>query len=518
MADLGKENAQWERLLEREVALMMLAPLRYLREVESRLRETRTQVQVIGNVDANIDTAGVTLAGADPGVNCTAKGIFYVRITGAGPYTVTLYKATGGGGGDAVAAGTGAADSLVTLSASNSSGVTGTWDLPASVTTTITDTLQLRAFVDFPALLSTVFDESIDDDVDSRRILLDAYRQAADQVRRARQLILNGAALALLGDSRNLEGRGNAFASSNERTLAADSADTSDQSGNVYRIRSGLISVLDQAMADETTGSTQYVLRRVVSAAAAVAGSNNQGLGAIASHTPQEKCPAGVLTLSCVDGTIGQERFDGYFRIAGTEQNIDVFGIQVGKAWSGPNGLGEFTLTRTLSKTGDGSNDDLAAATAFTVSGESSANTNDGDLTAKLVTNGSGWNVEFYRSSSLAATALVARAVGYATGAAFVASPTNGSGLTVNGTVGASPTNGNTATISINPFRVQNSSGFQDKFTITITVTEAGLIQTLLAEEVPSGAELNSTSSGSETIDDDYARSMTFADYAVEDN
>lgn len=520
MTDLSKTDAQWDRLLQRELCLPGLAPIRYLREVRDRFKKSRTQVRVINDADGNVGSGGVTLAGVDPGSNTTPAGKLFARITGSGPYTVTLYTAAGASG--EVASGSAAANATASLTASNSSGLTGTFNFAASVTAIADDTLQLEAVLDYPAQLPKVFTQAdgIEDDGDSDRIYRRAYATCAQQIEAAIATMEQAIQDVAIGDDLNPTGRFNDFASANETALATDVAKR-DSSGNTTRVRGGIFHTIREAMADEGTGSTQYVLKRVPSAAAGVAGSNNQGLGVIASHTPKENCQAGLVTLKCVDATIGTERFDGYFYIEATDRKTPVSGLQVGQTWSGPNGLGPITLTRTLSKTGDvGSNTDLGAVTGFSASGENSGNTDDGTLYWSIVANSSNWDLSFFKSSSRASDKLVSKATNIATAAAFTSSAQNGSGLEITGTIGSGPTTTTTGTLLLNPFRVENSSGVPDQFTIAVTVASSpGLVQTILSQHFNAdGSYLNSTTSGSETLDDDYARANTFAAFTVEDN
>ena len=520
MADLGKTNAQWDRFLERELGMTILAPLRYLRESRDRFDRSRTQVRVINDVDTN--QAGVTLANVDPGNDTEADGRLYVRITGGPTYTVTIYKATGGGGGDAIAAGSGTASSTVTLTEQNSSGVSGTWTLPGSVTVTADDSLQLEVVLDFSALLPFVYTQTdgIEDDKDSRRVMQAAYDQIAALQNQAIGVLEIAAAAMLLGDAQNETGRGNDFASSGETSLQTETVNT-DESGNVSRSRGGLFEVLRQAMADETTGSTQAVVERSVSAAAGVATSTNQGQGTIASHTPLEKCQEGRLFLECVDDTIGSELFSGYFYINATDRRTPVSGLQVGKSWSGPNGLGPIALQRTLSKTGDvGSDTDLGPIAGFAVTGETSANTDDGVLYWEIVASGGNWDLSFYSASTRSTSTLVAKAENYATGAAFVATAANGSGMTVTGTIGSGPTTTTAGTLNLNVFKVENTNNVRDSFSVSVTVAASpGLVQTILAQHFSeNGSQLNSTTAGAETFQDNYVRANTFASFAVEDN
>lgn len=89
--------------------------------------------QLVETADPNSNTSAWVLTGIDIATH-TDAGKVYVRITGAGPYTVNLYKASGGGTLDKIATGAGAAGGAVVLAEANSSGVSGSVTLGNPVT------------------------------------------------------------------------------------------------------------------------------------------------------------------------------------------------------------------------------------------------------------------------------------------------------------------------------------------------------------------------------------------------
>jgi hypothetical protein len=526
MADYGYTDTQWERIAERELGSTIAAPLRVLREIEDRFRKSRTQLWGWTVPSAQLKTshaAPVTLAGVDVGTNTDDDGTLYVRVTGSGPYTVTLYKTTGGGGGDAVASGSANADAEVTLTASNSSGLTGTWQLPASVTTSTDDSLRLRVCEDFRVRLPDVYtaDGTVEDDPYSRNALEDAYDQVAAAIASAKAAIRAGARRWGLSDGQaNPTARLNDFLQAGETSLAGSRVVT-DTSGNVSVRRTGAFERLSQGMADETTGSTQYVVKRAMSAGAGSFASSNDGAGAVASHTPLERTPACRLTMRCVrgvdSGDLGAEAFDGFIYLDdGRDSRVAASGLRVGKQWSHPIGIGPITLTRTLSKTNDGSNNVFAAASGCTVTGENNANTDEGVLYVKTEANGSNWDISFYSSSTQSDASLVSKATNVAASTAFTTSAQNGSGLVISWTTGGTVSAVTNITLDLQPFLVQNSNNVPDEFTVTVTASSEGRFQTIMAEEF--GAQLNSTTSGSETITDESCGAGTFFEFLIADN
>lgn len=516
MSDLAKTQAQWNKFLKRELALEV-SILRLLREVRDQFRFERTQVVVLDSRTGFVGTAGISLSGVDLNSNTAVGGFLYARITGAGPYTVTIYKATGGGGGDAVASGSANANATATLTASNSSGITGTWALPSSVSTTTDDTLILFPIVDYRKRARQVYDGTANrdaatmaatiDGIDSVEGLLDqAIASWRGTIRRTRtELGLSGA---------DFMGR------SYPEGLIQDSV-RQGASGEVTRIRSGFLPELGEAMEDDTVAGEQDILRRVTAAAAGVFDAANTGLGAVASSTPMEHCPAGVWKFRCVAGTDtgqgGSERFDGTFKASDRDEEFPFSGLIVGQQWTGPFGLGPITLTRTLSKTNDGSNNVFAAASGAVVTGAKDANTDAGVLHVSVTANGGNWDIAFYKSSNRTAGELVAQATNIASSAAFVATEKRGSGITVSWTLGGTVSAIATITLNLNFFVTQNSDGVPDSFSITTSVSGTpGIMQEIIGDELD--YSLNSDASGSESVADGYATAGTFPRFSQQDN
>lgn len=526
MADLGYTDAKWERVLGRKVAFQVLSPMRLLREVSDRFRRERTQVALQRTYSTYLDDAngGATFTGVVPGSNCTSAGIVYVRLTGNGTTrAVSAYSATGGSG--LVAQGSGGDGTTVTLTAQNSSGLSGTWRLPASAGNTTGDELVVYLFPDYRTPLADLFDGTDTDDSHASKVLVDLYDQLGADVESALVRFRGGLSRMLLSDGTdNPQAFGNEFTVSNEATLISD-VSTTDDDGNVTHTRTGWFEQLRRGMADETTGSTQYVVKRVASAAGGSFGGNNDGQGAVASHTPGQACPASRWHFYCTDGgdtdSVGSERFsytvtfttDGDERVIRRDD-----GPTVGQPWYGPYQFGPITLTRTLTKTNDGSNNIFTAASNATVTGENNNNTDTGVLYWKTTANGSNWDVELFSSSTLTSSTLVAKATAVASAASFTASSQNSSGLEVVWQLGGteSATNGQ---LNLNVFKVENANGEVDYFDVVVTETSVGTIQRIVTGEFGDGApSLNATTSGSETIEDGYAQCSTFLPFSVEDN
>lgn len=526
MADLGKSDATWEKFWDRFLALVALG--HYVTEVRDRLSGARVKLTYVGDTGSNVGSGSIVLAGVKPRLAATERNELYVRVTGASnPYTVSLYKATGGGGGDLVAQGSGNAGATITLAEQNGSGVSGTWPLANPATADTTDGLILTVYTDWPEHLRLVFNGDEDKDADSLRSVgsrLARMEALGDQlVDEAVGLISD----VLVSDPANGvdRGYGSKFL---ERVFGSvlSEVPSTDSSGAVARLRTGSLDALRQSMADETTGSTQTIVRRRVAAAAAVAATNNDGLGAIASHTPEDQCPTGTFRLECVQGLGTNDGGRERFRVSWASDDSDdtiTFPelLTIGQAYKGLFGFGGangITLARTFSKTGDGSNLHLASvASGWSVSGENEDNTSSGTLHWKIVADGSNWIVEFYRTALMASGDLVARSSAAATGAAFTATQSRGSGLQLSGTMGSAPVNGTTGTLLLNYHRVQNSTdGSPDAYTVAVTLTDAGLASSVLAR-LPflngRGYRLNSTTSSSELIGDGRVRANTLPQY-----
>lgn len=306
MADLAKTSSQWkDDFFRRFLAFLQVARVVY----EQKKRFTKEREQALNLLDANANFDAVTLSGLKHGVNTDDRGRVFVRVTGTGPYTVTLYKATGGGGGDAVASGSANAGADATLTASNASGLTGTVTLASSVTAETDDAHYLSTYLDWRKHALNVFasDGTTDKDTQSRNefedMLVLLARDCDTMLARIVASLTRFAIRFADGD----QGYGREFLSSGATALISATG-RQGGSGEVTRTVQGLLVDLRLAMEDDSNGE-QDVVKLTVAGAAGVFASNNTGAGAVASHTPKEHCPAGRHRFVCVDDTVGRERF-----------------------------------------------------------------------------------------------------------------------------------------------------------------------------------------------------------------
>ncbi len=484
MANAGLTQAQFDKVSLRLGFVISL--LRAAREMRNRFRRSSVRTIEVKDYNANFATPPV-LTGVKLGTNTNANGEIIWRVTGAGPYTVKGYTATGGSG--EVCTGSAAANATVTLAASNSSGLTGTILLAASVTAENDDKHRTACFPDFPLQVPPIFDGTETRDGGARAAIEAALGQMADQAAQIESL-----ALGLLGTiMRTYVGPTVQVGSPNGSLLSP--IITADGSGALSASITGTAEELRTNMKDNTT--VQYVVQAAPSAGSRTYETGNVGQGTIASPTLYQHAKAGLVIIRCTDGTVGAEKFQVTLQPTDLSDVITAANpLTVGQVFVDQKiGIASMTLVRTFSKTGDGTNVDFAVATGATVSGLTPSNSSGGSFGVKITANGGNWDVAFYKTTSGFATGdIVAQATAVAAGAAFQATAVNRSGLTINWTVGSAPTTAHTATLNCQCFQ---SSPLADRISFTITSTSPGKWQEAWSEFVR--WYLNSTTSGSET-------------------
>lgn len=516
--DLQKTDAEWLAFLRKTVFWF----LRRGREVmESHYRATRRREQFVftGPVTTiNQPHSGNTISGASQS-NTDENGRIWVRIATGSPNTVSWYKATGAGGGDLVAQGTGTDGNTATLTAQNSSGLSGTWRLPASPVAISSDTCFITPIVDYQQEPDYLFTADTDDEEHTRSAMLRCVGRLAEQDRNKMSALMLYLTEAFITASGNVVGEGKRFLRSETETLLWSEVANDDGADNITRTLVGIIQVLLAAMRDETAENEQDILRRVVARSAGTFASGNIGAGVFASGAGEQRCPIGRWTFVCTDGLGngrgGTERFRGSFLAADSDLSFVIEGLVIKKTFELPNGGGAGSLVRSYSKSGDGSNVNVGAASTFSFDGETEDNTDNGVLYITTEANGPNWNFKFYSDSDR--TTLVAQATNVATAAAGVQA-TGSAGLTVTFTVGSAPVDA-TANYSVdaNFFSVSNSNDEPDSFYFDTTLTSEGVMSRMLAlvSEFPGrqglGMELNGDASGSELLPDGEARWSTFA-------
>lgn len=514
MADLRKTKEEWERVVGREVGTF-LAVLRELQELEDKYTKQRTQVVVLNDPLGNVGPRGAVVAGVDLGRNTAVDGVIFVRIVGqADPRTVRLYRAAGALAPALMAEGAGNAGTLVSLTARNASGLAGTWDLPAAVKEDLSDRLRLFPVPDWAVRVAKVWDGTRDKDVRAADDMLAALGSVAARLRDARAIVRE----ALATWATRLGGRGAEFLGATSAGLVLDSP-ARDGSGAVARRRTGFLPTLTRAMQDDSVAGVQSIAGRVVKADPAAFSPANDGKGRVAAHVPREFCPAARWVFRCVRGKDtghgGREEFECTAKVVGEDREITFTGVRVRQSFSGPEGIGPFTIERLATKTGDPQDQSIVPADQVTTAGERDGNTEGGILYWRVEKGPVAWDVAFYRSANRTLGELVARAEGLAPGAVVQASERTASGLTVVWRLGPQPVDGAEGSLDLNFFVVENAAGVPDEFEITSTVVDAGLFQRLLAEQV--GGQLHSRPRGQETIPDGWIRAGTFVPFAVED-
>ena len=496
MADLGLADAVWLRFFREESYFLRMS--RRLEEMRRYVTRERQQFVVEGDVAPSVtsgqfetDTAAAELVnqleGVEAGTNTDEAGFIYLRISGGNQ--IDAYKATGGGGGDLVAQATSvSASATATFTAQNSSGLTLVLRTGSGFANDTTDQLRLRAIPDAKLELLKLWpsDGTTTEDAASRQAAQTMLDGLATNFETALEIVREGMRQWALSSAANPVARGNKFLLVNEATLLSEQVNQ-DSSGTITRLRSGFFEEQRSSMRDNTTGSTQDILQRVVAAAAGVFDSNNTGAGAVASHTPEGHTPIGSWRFACVSGLGngggGSERFDMSFQSSTDDATLSGRDLTIKQSWKGPEGFGGITLTRVPTKTGDGSNLHAGASTTFTFDGESEDNSSSGILYITVAANAANWDFSFYSSSLRGSGDLVAKVENVATSAASVqATGRNGSGLTVTFDVGSAPVDTTEFSVDMKFFSVQNTVDVPDKFSIATSLTSEGKASRVLAQ------------------------------------
>ena len=526
MTDLARSDSVWLEGFWRKFGLGLRLG-RTLLELRDRFSEERIQIQNVMDKNGNVhaDDGSITIAGAKLGANTTEDGKVFVRVTGSGPYTVTLYKATGGASGNKVAEGSAAAGAVATLAEQNSSGMTGTLKLAGSVTAEADDAHFLRIYPDWRLEGRKIFDGANDIPGDDSKAL-DAWNAALDDMADSVDDMLSRLdgyfSEFMVSAANNARGYGAEFLKSAETALLSESS-RDGGSGEITRLRTGVLFDLFLAMEDNTSGSTQTVVRRLLAGAAAVPDANNSGQATVASHVPEDHAEVGTYYLTCVAGVGSGDGGEEQFRVSFVSSEDDTTRthselLTIGQPYTGERGFGPITMVRTLTKTGDPSHNNLSnPASGWTVTGPTEDNTSAGVLYWKITANGSNWTVGFYKSITLAESDKVSEVLSAATSSSFVASPKNGSGLTISGSVGSSPSTSTSGILTLNFHHVENAAKKPDRYTLEVTQTSTGLAQRLMAKLLD--FKLKSAAAGAEVVPDTLlAEANTWEPFATLDN
>jgi len=511
MSNLALGQTAWNRFF-RELG-MWLAPIKCLRNESRRFNAKRNRIQVFELGDTASSTSLWTLAGVKIGTNTDEDGFLYVRITdespGAGQATVNVYKAAGGSGGDLVATGSGANGATISLTASNSSGLTGTVKLGTVGASESNDVHRLQVFPDWGVRAPVVWDGTVAQDPESNRVFLAALPRAEAQIE-------NAIAQLEAGLRAWLANRWAILMQSGQSSPINTSTDLTD--GLVETTYIGLLEDGRVNMRDETTPAAQTIVKNAVSAGAGSFDSQNQGQGAMSAPSMEEWAPSATYRFECTDSTIGAEKFAVSAIDSATGETTRAQNeLQIGATFSDPLlGIRSALLTRTLTVTGGSAH--FATAADHTFTGETKDNTNDGVLYTKVVAgtvDPAKFCIEFYKASTYGSNEIVGKTAEGAANATVAIAQRKTSGLGGSFKLGTAPVAGTTGNVNLNTFRTKNTNGVPDKFTVAVTVASRGEFADGIAQSFR--YRLNSATSGAETIDDSYVSAGTFPAFEVRD-
>lgn len=508
MSNHALGQTAWNKLMRR--IGFMLGVIKRLRDQERFFDASRGRTQIREENDTLASTSLWTLSGVQIGTNTDDDGVLYVRITDGSPNTVDLYKAAGGSGGDKVATGTGSDGATVTLSASNSSGLTGTVKLATIGASETSDLHRLRVYPDLAVRARVLFDGTEQEDGAILASALDASE-------RSKALVAASIAYWQTALTTFLQTEWARIMKSATRTTSAISRATLSDNGTISTVFTGLLEDGRANMADETSPAAQTVLARTVTPASATYHASNQGKGALlATPTMEEWARAGLVRMTCVSATIGQELFELTQVETATAKSFTALNkLRINKVFADPQlGIRTMKLLRTWAFTG-ATADFNTTQSNWSLTGETSTNTNDGVIYLKVTGSTGAWIVSGYSSSTYSTASKVFASEAGAAAATVNFSESNGSGLSGYLKIGTAPTTGNTGALNLQTWRTQRSAdGKPDEITFDVAVTRGGEFQERVAELF--GYALNSTAS-SPTISDSYVSACTFPAYEVVD-
>jgi hypothetical protein len=457
-------------------------PIRKAFELEQFLNKFSTNTAYVEQ-DGGYTAAGVrqltawTLAGvnmADGSRNVTDGGRLWIRITAnGGNWDIHIYKALAAANEVATATNV-AAGAVATLTAANSSGLTGTCTLAASIAAVAGDTYSIKVHLGWAEMDRQIYASLNGTNHQEDGAIL--AEQAAVNDECARRL---AALVTRCHDS-------------------AKSANMLTQVGRIWRIPSnipfldirtenddGTISVfadgvferMRQNWSDNTT--VQKVPVSTCAAGAASYAGTNSGASATTVGTLGDNIEPGTIQAVCVkDDPLGAPEFEVTFTPTdGTEPKIGQNNLTVNKVWTDPEIPVSLSVVPTYAKTGDdGDHTDIAAVSFITeISGLTSSNSDDGKLYGIAVASGAAFIYKFYSDSSR--TKLVAQSTAVANDTSFSASSQNRSGVTVGWKSGSAVVDQDTFTVDVQPHKVGTATTPPDSFTVAITQSAKGELQ-----------------------------------------
>lgn len=463
-------SAQFDRFLQPDRKASLLEDLFYLFSTNTAyVRQDGGYTTAGVRMLTAWSLSGVNLSDLDK--NVAADGRLWIRVTAnGGNWDIHIYKALAAASEVATATNV-AAGAVATLTAANSSGLTGSCTLAASIAAIANDTYSIQVFLGFGQM--------------DRQILNGLHQEDASIL--DEQLALNTAcADALAGlmaqcnrsaeSAKMLEQLGRLWVVNPRIGFLAKTVVNDD--GVVSVTVDGVFERFRQNWEDNTT--VQKVAVTTIAAAAASYDAGNQGTSTAVLGSAGPNLEPGTIQAVCVED--GPSFDEVRFRV--TFQPTDGTGpvdgkelLTVGKAWDDPDIPVSISLTfGYLLADDDGDGTDVAATTQITtMTGLTEDNSDNGKLYGKVVASGASFIYKFYEDS--ARTLLVAQSTAVAAATAFSATQQNRSGITIGWKSGTAPADADLFSIATRPHKKGDSTNAPDQFTIAITRSALGRIQ-----------------------------------------
>jgi hypothetical protein len=462
MPNLLKTQAEWTQIWKEFCTWLMLWRQQELRNRRYGL----SRVVVVEHFDTNRFLSKWTIVGAKRGINCEKDGKLFVKITdetpGAGQARIQVYKDS--------------AQTALVLQGDAADGATAT--LAEQTNSGLTGTVKLATITSSPINIFLVLD------IDEIQKAKFAFEEGNNFAQTSMQALL-----ASLSSYQSSQISSRESAKSNVEThfmqtrlrdfLKSDTGSISelsegvDSNGDAVVDYPGLLKDLSDAMNDETVAGAQTLLQNTTTVSSATFDLDNVGLGTWALVTKRDNIRNGKLTFKCIRGlaeAVIPEEFDA--TLVATDGTVIVAGLSLKtkKIWESLYIGVRGTLSRTITDINDGSNQ----VTTYVVDGETTSNTDQGQLYQELTDVAGTRTLKWFKAAAKAVGDLVAQGSRSGDGVVTMAAM-NSSGLTGSAAL----------TFTINDLDIivkLNMFKKDDLFFVTLTNDEAGLIQTTIRD------------------------------------
>jgi len=454
MVNLAKTQNQFDVLFKKFG--LFIEAFNVADELAKKLGKDRVVVDIEN--DVNSFTSSWAFTGLKRGVNSDDDAGLFITITdeapGAGQATIDVFSDSARS--VKVATGNGADSTTITLSEFGNSGLSGSVDIIV-VTATVSN-VDLKIQIDFLKQSSDLFTNNEIEFKTKNTLntsLLDNASSAED---------IRDEFLSVFTDDFLLTDVADFLKTDETVDITPDEA--VGASGAITASHTGVLQELTDAMNDNTV--PQNVLVNTTSNGSPTADPDNVGVGTIDGVVLKEWVISGEITIKCTNETLGAEKFSVILKRTDNGEVIEGLNSATIKQLFKSNDIGiDLTVNRTISETGDGS----GQLANFTVSGETSTNTDGGKVYVNLTDTAGTRTVDVFSDSARTVKVASGTKVGDGT---ITLSAVGGSGLT--GSVDVTFTVDDTDIVfDLQVFKLN------DKFTFSVTNNEEGLFQTYVS-------------------------------------